>query len=208
MTGDQQTSRDLVFVSERVCREVLTVAEVAEQVERTFHAEAAGKVIYSTPHVLRMVDTGESRAGGTASFRTKGAILPDLGVAGFRLGASRIAADGSGSASPLATRLVLLMDIETASPLALVDEHYNYLVRTAASVAVTLKSLVPDHARLGLVGTGGVGIAVAQVFTEVLPLESIHVTSRRPERRHQFAEKMKAELSVPIYPTDTVDELV
>ncbi|MGH3762927.1 hypothetical protein, partial [Actinophytocola sp.] len=199
-------SRDLVFVSERVCREVLTVAEVAEQVERTFHAEAAGKVIYSTPHVVRMAHA--NGGGGSIACKTKGAILPELGVGGFRLGASLFDADGSLDSRPDTTRLVLLMDIETAAPLALVDETYNFRIRTAASVAVALKYLTPDRPRLGLVGTGEIGIAVAQVFAQVLPLESIHVTSRRPERRHQFAEKMKAELSVPIYPTDTVDELV
>lgn len=197
----------LGFVSRETCEQVLDAASIAQRVEEAFIWAGAGRVILSAPHVLNMsYPEAGNRADGYGSFKVKGAILPEVGVAGFRLGGSRFHADGMLAASPDATRLVMLVDIGSAAPLVLVDEYYNYRMRTAASVAVAAVKLAPEHPRLGIVGVGEIGKAVARMFAETLELESVVVTSRRAETRRAFAEHFAGELDITA--VDSVDQLV
>jgi alanine dehydrogenase len=196
----------LVFVSRETCARVLDPASIARRVEEAFGWENAGRVILSSPHVLTMRHPviGET-ADGHGAFKTKGAILPDLGVVGFRLGGSRFHPDGTLAGSQDATRLVLLVDLGSAAPLALVDEYYNFRMRTAASVAVAAVPLAPQRPRLGIVGVGEIGRTVARMFAVTLDLESIVVTSRRAETREAFVAEFADELDITA--VDSVDEL-
>jgi ornithine cyclodeaminase len=135
-------------------------------------------------------------------------IIPPLSIAGLRVVGYRIEADGSGPSSPHSTRLVVLMDLETGSPLAIVDEHYNYTLRTAASVAVAAKHLCPDAPVLGLIGAGGVAQAVVRMFNEVLPLKRILVTSRRKESREALAARLAAETRCEIVAVDSIADVL
>lgn len=136
-------------------------------------------------------------SGGRPVF-LKPVIIPPLSVAGLRVVGYRIQADGSGPSSPNSTRLVVLMDLETGEPLALVDEHYNYTLRTAASVAVAAKYLCPARPVLGLIGAGGVAHAVMRMFAEVLPLEAAYVTSRRETSRSNLVRHFEDEMPFPV----------
>ena len=162
------------FVSAEVCRRLVDVEQVVRRIEEVYLWEAEGGVMYAPGVALRMF-----HAESSFKTHTKAVILPRLSVAGVRVVGYHVQGDGSGPSSPQSTRLVLLMDLESGSPLALVDEHYNYTLRTAASVAVAAVHLSPPRPVLGLVGAGGVAQAVARVFSKVLPIEEIYVTSRR-----------------------------
>lgn len=178
------TGGKLPFVSVGVCRDIVDPALVAERIEQVYRWVAEGQVVHSNPVAMRM-----SHDAPSFKSHSKAVIIPPLSVAGLRAVAYRVQADGSGPSSPNSTRLVVLIDLETGEPLAIVDEHYNYTLRTAASVAVAAKHLTPDRPVLGLIGAGGVAQAVLQMFAEVLPLEAVVVTSRREESRTAFVER-------------------
>ena len=85
----------------------------------------------------------------------KGAALPEVGVAGVRVVGYRIFPDGSGTSRDDNMRYVLLHDPVSGQPLAIVDEHTSYGVRSAASGVVGAKYLArPDSGVVGLVGAG------------------------------------------------------
>lgn len=192
-----------LFIPVSVCRELVDVGAVLDRVEHAFRWEADGRVRYAEPGTLRMTSDEPP-----AKFHSKAVVLPELGVAGFRVVGYRLHEDGSGPSSPDSTRLIVLTDLATGSPLAIVDEHYNYTLRTAASVAVAVKHLCPPHPVLGLIGAGGVAHDVARMFLDCLPLEAVLVTSRRPESRERLADAARRWSDVPVTAVDDLDAVV
>lgn len=193
----------LLFVPLAACQQLVDVPQVLRRVEEVFRWEAQGRVGYAEPGALRMASTEPP-----AKFHSKAVVLPELGVAGFRVVGYRVHADGSGPSSPESTRLVVLTDLGTGSPLAIVDEHHNYTMRTAASVGVALRHLAPERPVLGMVGAGGVAHDVVRIFLAAIPLKEILVTSRRPASRERLAATASAWSDVPVMPVGDVAEVV
>jgi len=193
----------LPFVSSSVCEAIVDPALVVDRIEQVYRWIAEGAIVTAKPVAMRM-NYDEPNFKG----HSKAVIVPPLSVAGLRVVGYRIQKDGSGPNSPNSTRLVVLMDLESGEPLALVDEHYNYTLRTAASVAVAARHLAPEKPRLGIIGAGGVAQAVLRMFAEVLPLEGIMITSRRAESREGLAARYRDELKVPIETVAGTDEIL
>lgn len=191
------------FVPLAASRALVATSEVVARIEEAYRWTSEGLVIACEPAAIRM----ESDAPRFKS-HAKAVIVPPLGIAGLRCVGYAIAADGSGPSSDASTRLVVLMDLSTGSPVAIVDEHHNYTLRTAASVAVAAKHLHPERPRLGLVGAGGVAGAVAKLFTAVLPLDGIVVTSRRAESRERLAREIRTYFGGPVEVAGSLDRVL
>jgi alanine dehydrogenase len=193
----------LPFVSVGVCEQLVKPAAVVERIEQVYRWLAEGRIIHANPVAMRM-----AAEDPVFKSHSKAVIIPPLSIAGLRVVGYRIEADGSGPSAPHSTRLVVLMDLETGSPLAIVDEHYNYTLRTAASVAVAAKHLHPEEPVLGVIGAGGVAQAVIRMFNEVLPLKRILVTSRRMESRTALAARLAKEAKCEIVPVDSIADVL
>ncbi len=193
----------LLFIPVSVCKALVDVEAVLERVEQSFRWEAEGRVRYAEPGTLRMTSDEPP-----AKFHSKAVVLPELGVAGFRVVGYRLHEDGSGPSSPDSTRLIVLTDLATGSPLAIVDEHYNYTLRTAASIGVAARHLCPERPVLGLIGAGGVAHDVARIFLACLPLEAVLVTSRRSESREKLVDAARKWTDVPVTATADLDAVV
>lgn len=192
------------FVSEKTTRELLTPKACLEVVERCFRWQAEGKVSLPSPPVWRL---REGPMG--AYYHVKGCILTEIPVFGVRIVGYRVREDGTGTADKDNTRLILLQDPLTSRPLALVDEHWNYALRTTASAIVGVKYLSnPGSNSVGLVGVGSMGYASLLQLSELLDIQEVRVTSRRPESRESFAERMRAELNLNVCPVDTVEAAI
>lgn len=196
-------SGSIDFVPLAASQTLVATSEVVQRIEQAFRWVSDGLVITSEPVAIRM----ESHVPHFKS-HSKAVIIPPLGIAGLRCVGYAVGADGSGPSSDNSTRLVVLMDLQSGSPVAIVDEHSNYTLRTAASVAVAAKHLYPDRPRLGLIGAGGVAGAVAKLFAAVLPLEGIMVTSRREESRDRLARSIGAFYDGPVETTGSLDRLL
>lgn len=193
----------MLFIPVSVCRQLVDVGAVLDRVEQAFRWEATGRVRHAEPGTLRM---GSDEP--PAKFHSKAVVLPELGVAGFRVVGYRLQEDGSGPSSPDSTRLIVLTELATGSPLAIVDEHYNYTLRTAASVGVAVRHLCPERPVLGMIGAGGVAHDVTRIFLECLPLEAVLVTSRRSESREQLAAEARRWSDVPVTVTGDLDAVL
>ncbi len=193
----------LSFISVDVCRRLIDIPQVVQRIEEVYRWEIEGDVVHLDPDALRILYSDSSYKS-----HTKAVILPKLSVAGVRIVGYRVHEDGSGPSSPDSTRLVVLSDLNSGRPLAIVDEHYNYTLRTAASVGVAAKYLSPAKPTLGLIGVGGVGRGVARIFSQVLPLQKICITSRQPSSRQAFIEALEPELKVPIQAVESIEEVL
>jgi ornithine cyclodeaminase/alanine dehydrogenase-like protein (mu-crystallin family) len=105
--------------------------------------------------------------------------------------------------------VVILFEPETGAPVCVVHAGEITAIRTAAASAVATDALARKDARhLAILGYGKQAATHARAIGKVRDLESIVVWGRSPERSRAFAERMQAELSVPVSSARDVEEAV
>jgi ornithine cyclodeaminase/alanine dehydrogenase-like protein (mu-crystallin family) len=107
------------------------------------------------------------------------------------------------------TRYIVLSDPNSGEPLAIVDEHWSYAIRSAAAATLACKWLAPRRPKiLGLVGVGTMGTNSLRCLCTMYKFEEIRCTSRRPETREAFARKWSQALGIAVVPKDSIEEVV
>jgi len=105
--------------------------------------------------------------------------------------------------------VVILFDPADGAPVAVVHAGEITAIRTAAASAVATEVLARAAAsRLAILGYGEQGVTHARAIAKVRPLRSITVWGRSPDRAANFAERMSAELTLPVHAVDTVEAAV
>jgi ornithine cyclodeaminase/alanine dehydrogenase-like protein (mu-crystallin family) len=105
--------------------------------------------------------------------------------------------------------LVVLFDSETGAPVCVADAGAITAIRTAAASAVATDALArKDARRLAILGYGEQAATHARAISKVRHLDSISVWGRSLERARAFAEKMQAELALPVVAAGSVQEAV
>ena len=99
----------------------------------------------------------------------------------------------------IAPGVVILFDPESGAAVCVVDAGEVTAIRTAAASAVATDALArKDARRLAILGYGEQAATHARAIGKVRGLESIVVWGRSIERARAFAERMQAELGVPV----------
>ena len=82
--------------------------------------------------------------------------------------------------------------------------YYDWL-KTAALSALAIRHLAPaGSAQLALFGTGRhARFTTPRRDMKVCPIQSVKAYSRRAPQRHEFCEKMSAELGIDVAPAAT-----
>jgi ornithine cyclodeaminase len=132
--------------------------------------------------------------------------LGDHGVSGIKVVGDFVPNYRHGLPSELG--LALLLDPRTGVPLAVMDATLITEVRTGAMTAVGARHLARRDAKvLGHAGARGTAFANVTMLDELFDLDEIRVTSRRPESREAFGERLREVTSTPVRVVDTVDEV-
>src|SRR5262249_7846074 len=95
----------------------------------------------------------------------------------------RATPSASSAAPGLACRRYTVLPAPTGGePVAIVDEHWSYAIRSAAAATLACKWLGPrDPKILGLVGVGTMGTNSLRCLCTMYKFAEIRCTSRRPE---------------------------
>ncbi len=105
--------------------------------------------------------------------------------------------------------LIVLFEPDTGTPVCIVHAGEVTAIRTAAASAVATDALaLSDAKHLAILGTGEQAATHARAIAKVRALKSITVWGRSSERAHAFAEKMRAELSLPITAVATAQQAI
>jgi len=105
--------------------------------------------------------------------------------------------------------VVVLFDGETGAPICIAHAGEVTAIRTGAASAVATDALArPDAHRLALIGYGEQAVTHSRAISKVRPLTSITVWGRSPDRAKAFADKMSAELGVPVTAKADVESAV
>jgi len=105
--------------------------------------------------------------------------------------------------------LVILFDPESGAPVCVLHAGEITAIRTAAASAVATEVLARNNARrLAILGYGEQAATHARAIGKVRNLASIVVWGRSLERARIFAERMHAELGLPVTAARDVKEAV
>jgi len=111
---------------------------------------------------------------------------------------------------PVLTGLVVLNDIGTGEPLAVLEGSTLTAMRTAAVASVSIRHLVSDDARsVGVIGAGVQGYYQAWIACASKGLSEVHIFDVHSERARALSEELADVLpGVSIQATATVEELL
>jgi ornithine cyclodeaminase/alanine dehydrogenase-like protein (mu-crystallin family) len=105
--------------------------------------------------------------------------------------------------------LIILFDPESGAPVCVVHAGEVTAIRTAAASAVATDVLArKDASRLALLGYGEQASTHARAIGKVRDLESVLVWGRSVERARDFAQRIQAELAMPVVAAETVKQAV
>jgi alanine dehydrogenase len=184
-------------------RRLLSVRDALRVTEDVFAMHARGEITMCEPP--RFTIHGRTQP---IYSHVKGCVLESIPILGVRVVAYVINPDGSGTSAPQSTRVVLLTDPRTGTLLAMVDEHWNYSIRTTAAAVIGAKYLArPDTHVVGIVGAGNLARTGLLALRETFPLATVRVASRRPESAARFAAEMSREIGLAVERRDTVREV-
>lgn len=195
----------VLFVPYKDTLGLLTVEDAMRVCEDVYRMHARDSVVWSNPHSFKL-DVAD---GFHNHWHVKAAFLKDTPTTGVRV--YNYYDDGvRNTVGGLdCTRYVVLSDPHSGRPLAIVDEHWSYALRSAAAAILACKWVGPDSPKvLGLVGIGTMGTNSLRCLTTMYKFEEIRCTSRRPETRRAFAEQWSKQLGIPVIAKATVEEVV
>ncbi|MER2089686.1 MAG: ornithine cyclodeaminase family protein [Sporosarcina sp.] len=85
--------------------------------------------------------------------------------------------------------VVLLSDVTTGEPLALLEGSYLTLIRTGALSGVATKYLARQDAKnLGIIGTGEQAAGLCEAILAVRDIDTVYLCNRSEEKAKEFAE--------------------
>lgn len=176
-------------------RAVLRMRDAIDALEAAFEDYARGDAV-NRPRSHTYTHRGDDRH---YLFKTMDGSLPRLGVHALRL-TSDLTDETDGKRVKLAAApggryvgLVLLFDLETLAPVALVHDGYLQRTRVGATSAVAARKLARPNARVvGLLGAGWQAGAQLEGLREVLELDEVRAYAPTRERLEAFCAEHDA----------------
>ena len=198
-------SDSVLFIDYATTVELLGVADAMAICEDVYRQHAKNSVQWSVPPSQKL----DSGAPFHNHWHTKSVLLAEPPIAGARIYSYYDDGVVNTVGRLDCTRYIVLTDPRTARPLAIVDEHWTYAIRSAAAAIASLKWLGPRAPKvLGLVGIGTMGENCLRCLRRLYRFEEIVCTSRRPDTRAAFAAKWQAKLGIPVRALDSVEAVV
>lgn len=163
---------------------LMTPEEALEAVEDAWKEYGQARNVLSDPPSLRL-------SAPDAQFRVKGAVLPESGLAGFRL-----LSEGE------AQRDWFWMADTKGQPLALIEASWLRALRTASTAALAAKLLVaPGVTSAAVIGAGRVAAHLPAALALALPgLTTLHVAAPRTEAVEAFCAAQQGKLALRLQP--------
>ncbi len=172
---------------------------------------------------LPMKDAIEAVRKGYIAFAEKRAVLPPIVILSaekyngevdiktgyiedFELIGTKIASYYTNNLKiglPSTIAVIILMDLKTSVPLAIMDGTYITGVRTGAAGAVAASVLARKNSTIvGVIGSGTQARNQVLGLNEVFALEHVKVYSQTEENRKKFASEMSKELGIDVQAVD------
>ena len=180
---------------------------IVDEFERAFAVYAAGEVITPPSERIRLVyPRGANIRPYNKDMRILPALLPTMGSAGLRVGCTGEIPGTNGKHG--STSYTLLLDFESMSTLAIIEDHYLHGVRSGTPTGVAVRHLAnPGTPVVGVIGAGRISRVQLAVTLGEVQASSILVYSRSAENRELFAREQGELLGVEVKACGSANEV-
>lgn len=177
---------------------LLTMEIAMEALERAYRELAEGEAVcrpridirIPTPDPRRVYQWGTMEGGSTSGYfaiRMKSDVVFEQEYGGTRTQEKYCQEPG------LFCGLILLTEIQTGEPVALINDGYLQHMRVGADSGIGVKHLARADARVvGMLGSGGMARSHVAAFRRVREIRRVQVYSPTPEHREEYAREMAA----------------
>lgn len=192
----------MLVLSEQDQRKILTVKEAIEAVSVALQ-EFSGHRALSPNRTFLPVTKGNgmsifmpSSVEGTDSLGIKFvSVFPDNGLKGKKT----------------IYGVVIMADVQTGEPIALLEASYLTALRTGAASGLATRYLAKENAKtLAVVGTGAQARGAVNAVAAVREIEQIRLYNRTPQKAVEFADELSDQFggSIEVIVTSSADEAV
>jgi ornithine cyclodeaminase/alanine dehydrogenase len=137
----------------------------------------------------------------------KSGYVEDFGLIGTKIASGFY--DNQKMALPPGVAIIVLMDLKTSMPLAVMDGTYITAYRTGAAGAVAASLLArKGSVNVGIVGAGTQARMQALALNEVFSLEKIRVWDIVDKAGRNYANEMSERLGIDVKAKDKVESVV
>ena len=178
----------------------LTMAEIIESLELAFREKGEGRVEMPPK-------PGIHPGGGDNFIHAMPAYIPALRSAGVKwVGGFP---ENYRRGLPYITGLLILNDVETGLPLAVMDCVWITAKRTGAATAVAAKYLArPESSVVGVLGCGVQGRSNVEALNVLFPLKRVMAYDVNADAGRRYADDISARLGLEVVLADTPREAV
>ena len=204
----------MLLISDPEVRQVITVRECIDAMERVFAEEARGIAVnrprarykvppdLDKPGYMANIIAGAAPSSGMAALRYDSSIVQERLVGGTR----RM---DFPSPSKRSWGFVLLFSLQTGELLALVHDFSLSAIRVGATTGVAHRVLAKKDAKIvGILGSGNEARTNLTAICSVRSIEKVKVYSLTKEHRDRFAEEMSQSLKVAVEPVNSPEAVV
>jgi alanine dehydrogenase len=204
----------MLLISDPEVRQVITVPDCIEAMERAFAEEARGIAVnrprsrykvppdLDKPGYMANIIAGAVPGSGVAALRYDSTIVQERVVAGIR----RMEFP---SPTKRSWGFVLLFSLQTGEPLALIHDFSLSAIRVGATTGVAHRALAKKDAKaVGIFGSGNEARTNLTAICSVRSIEKIKVYSTTKEHRDRFAEELTRALNIEVQPVSKPEAVV
>ena len=184
------SNQQILYLSQADVTKVnLDMATVISLLETAFREKGAGKVeMPPKPGIHTMPD---------AFIHAMPAYIPSLRSAGIKWVSGY--PDNQKRSLPYISGLLILNDVETGIPYAVMDCAWITAYRTGAASALAAKYLArPESKTAGILACGVQGRTNLEALKVLFPIERVYAYDIHPDRQQKYIEEMSAKLSVEV----------
>jgi len=191
---------EIIILSQNEVKSCLPMSEAIRAVREAYIAFAKGRV--KMPPVMHL---DVSQYNGEVDI--KSGYIEDLGLIGTKIASGFY--ENYKLGLPPGIAVIILMDLKTSIPVAIMDGTYVTAYRTGAAGAVAAKVLArKDSKKIGVVGAGTQARMQILALQEVFSLKEIKVWDINKTSRDRYVEEMSEQLKIPIEPVEEVKDAV
>ena len=184
------SNQQILYLSQADVTKVnLDMATVISLLETAFREKGAGQVeMPPKPGIHTMPD---------AFIHAMPAYIPSLRSAGIKWVSGY--PDNQKRSLPYISGLLILNDVETGIPYAVMDCAWITAYRTGAASALAAKYLArPESKTAGILACGVQGRTNLEALKVLFPIERVYAYDIHPDRQQKYIEEMSAKLSVEV----------
>jgi len=180
----------VLILSEEEVRSCLPMKDAIDAVRQAYIAFAEGRV--TIPPVVHL---SVEKYNGEVDI--KSGYVEDFGLIGTKIASGFYDNPKIGLRSGVA--VVILMDLKTSLPLAIMDGTYLTAVRTGAAGAVAASVLArKDSKKVGLIGAGTQGRMQVLALNEMFTIEQVKVFDKDEKSSEKYSSEMAKRLGIDI----------